>query len=589
MFFYRHIFVTLKESIKVDIDNKFEISLFENNVNFSNYISDLKPIAIYFFEYMFYNKFSQYKSKSINDTLLEQIDLAKSHGIYGFAFYYYMDKNGYNYLLNIFIQNVNINFGFLLIWKNDNLIDNIKDDKYEYTLDQFIKNIKKYLLLTNYIKINGKPAIPISNPFIFQNITDIIFILREKAKINGIGEIFLFSPLNEIFNKSHFFSFFDAIYDSPNLNFVGENQKILYFSGILYKNLILNEIYNNFTFFRTSFIEIDSNSVHNTLKDYTIEKFFILNKIIINWTKNNYNQTNGFIFINSWNNYIEGNYLEPDARYGYASINSFSRALFNISKKEDYYNIVYLNKKCLIAIQIHVYNEDLINEIINKTNNIPIKFDLFISTLNPFQKEIIKQTIKNYSKTNKYEIKIVGNKGRDILPFITQMKFQIKKYKYFCHLYTKRSHHDIFNNYINYLYENILGSKEIVSEILNDFEKFEKLGFIFPEVYYDIIKRIKNYESTDILHHKPNVKYMNFILKKIFPGYIIGDKIIFPSGNMFWAKVNSVYQIFQIKYKKICSKKLNQANETIILGIERIWLYLVKLNGYYYKKIFYHY
>ena len=82
---------------------------------------------------------------------------------------------------------------------------------------------------------------------------------------------------------------------------------------------------------------------------------------------------------------------------------------------------------------------------------------------------------------------------------------------------------------------------------------------------------------------------MNFILKKIFPGYIIGDKIIFPSGNMFWAKVNSVYQIFQIKYKKICSKKLNQANETIILGIERIWLYLVKLNGYYYKKIFYHY
>ena len=340
--------------------------------------------------------------------------------------------------------------------------------------------------------------------------------------------------------------------------------------------------------YRTSFLQIDNNQKKSLFKDYTFEKYYILNNIIIDWTKRNLNQTNGFFFINSWNNYLEGNYLEPDQKYGYASINTFSKSLFNISLKENCINFSDLNNKCLIAIQAHVYYEDLIYEIINKTNNIPINFDLYISTISIEKKEKIEKYIKHYSKTKRYEIKIVENKGRDILPFITQMKYKIKKYKYICHIHTKKSKHDALlgSNWRNYLYNNLLGNKKIISEILIDFEKYDKLGFIFPEVYYDIIKNIENYDSTDFPLHKPNIKYMNYILSKIFPGYIIGNKLIFPSGDMFWAKVNAIYQIFKIKNKKKFPKELNQTNDTIMHGIERIWLYLVKLNGYFYKIIF---
>lgn len=594
LFCFKHIYINLKEEIKIDIDNKFDISLYENNINFSNYISEIKPIAIYYLENTRVNKLSKNIMKSINDTLLEKINLAKSHGIYGFAVYYDLEQNENNFLLDFLIENKNHNFSFLLIWKNENFQLNIKDKSFENELNHFVKIIKKYLISSSYIKINDMPALSISNPFIFQNIKDTIFILREKAKENRIGKIFIFAPLNELFNKSDYFSFFDAIYDLSKLNFIEKDkkyQKISYYSGMIYKNILLNQIYNNFTFFRTSIIEIENHSINNILKDYSLEKYFILNNIIIEWTKINYKKTNGFIFINSWNNYLEGNYLEPDVKYGYASINSFSRALFNISSEVNYYNILYLNKKCLIAIQVHVYYEDLIYEIINKTNNIPTKFDLFISTINSFKKEVIEKAIKNNSKSNKYEIKIVENKGRDVLPFIIQMRFKIKKYKYFCHLHTKKSKHDIYLgvNWRNYLYDNILGNKKLISEILNDFEKYERLGFIFPEVYYDIIKQIDNYDYIDFPLHKPNVKYMNFILKNIFHGYTIGEKIIFPSGDMFWAKVNAIYQIFQIKFIKKFPKELNQTNETIMHGIERIWLYLVKLNGYYYKVIFSHY
>ena len=80
---------------------------------------------------------------------------------------------------------------------------------------------------------------------------------------------------------------------------------------------------------------------------------------------------------------------------------------------------------------------------------------------------------------------------------------------------------------------------------------------------------------------------MNFILKQIFQKFKIGERLIFPAGNMFWAKTKAIYQIFKIKLKY--SKESNQKNDSIMHAIERIWLYLVKLNGYYYKTTFKHY
>ena len=79
---------------------------------------------------------------------------------------------------------------------------------------------------------------------------------------------------------------------------------------------------------------------------------------------------------------------------------------------------------------------------------------------------------------------------------------------------------------------------------------------------------------------------MNYILKKLFPNHEVGIQLIFPAGNMFWARVNAIYQVFEINFNKLFDKEQNQVNDTIMHGIERIWLYLVKLNGYYYKTIF---
>ena len=87
----------------------------------------------------------------------------------------------------------------------------------------------------------------------------------------------------------------------------------------------------------------------------------------------------------------------PHEKYGNASLNSLSKSIFNLLYKSikvgDY---EMFNKKTKIALQAHIYYKELINEIVEKSNNnIPLKFDFFISTDSKFKKEFIEKFIHN--------------------------------------------------------------------------------------------------------------------------------------------------------------------------------------------------
>lgn len=134
------------------------------------------------------------------------------------------------------------------------------------------------------------------------------------------------------------------------------------------------------------------------------------------------------------------------------------------------------------------------------------------------------------------------------------------------------------NKWRQYFYDNLLGNENIISEILSNFENFHKLGFIYPETFYQTLPFI-------IEEKEYNIKNINFLLNKISPGYKVGNKIDFPAGNMFWAKTAAVYQIFNLDINELVPREPIKIDGTIIHAIERIWISVVKLNGYFYKKI----
>lgn len=611
------------KELYIDIDN--QISEYENNIDFSNFTTDKKLIVLYNPKKVneeqiniisekneasdgknltFITKISEnnlykyYENYSLDiENLQNMINLAKNHGIYGFAIYYqWLDEKKLKLLeknLDLLLNNKNVDFKFMLILenKNFNLSESLKksqkadiNEKFNNDLlTKFINDIKEYLIDKRYIRINQKSVLGIYEQKKIQNLQHIIKLLKLKAKEIGLGELFIIVFLkNNSINYCHNFNFFNTL-EKFNLNdyYIIDENNFLNNDLINYKR---KEI--NFSQYKLDMKIFHNNNLKNKesyIFDYNFspEQFYMFIKIILEYNTKKYESKNRFIFINIWNELYKGIFLETNKKYGFAILNSLSKALFNLPYIDNY-NLCYLQKSTKIAIQAHVYYETLISDIIQKTNNIPVQFDLFISTDTEFKKIYIYNYVVNNTKANKFKIQIMNNKGRDVLPLLIQLKNQIKKYKYFCHLHTKKSKHINFGDeWRNYLFNNLLGNKEIISEILTYFENNKYLGIIFPEIYYKVFETF----GKNILGS--NKDYMNLILKKLAPYLRLSTKNLdFPMGNMFWAKFKSVYQIFLFNLNELIPNENKQLDGTLMHGIERIWLYLAKYNGYYYKKIF---
>ena len=599
LFFCRNYFI-LKSKTEIIIDNKLNFTK-EDNVNFSNYKTNIKAIALYYPQIYYNNETNILKDNNVINNIKEQITLAKNHGIYGFAFYYFFspEKNILNIPLDIIILNPYLNINFFLIWENNIFFE-------EKNMTKFFNNINKYINDTRYIKFNNKYIIGINNDDINKNDIE---LLRLKFKENNLNDIFILSSANDINikekkEKNIYNGFYYSFsYKSLEKIIFYFNNKFNYlYTHLLYKNIKFNIsnnnniIINNINIFRTS-ITVPNNPIIikgkniKIYNDYTPDKFYFLNKIIIDWTLNNNkkNESN-FIFINAFNN--KNNYLLPDNNTGYANINSLSKAIFGLpllfnTLKNNKYNLTYLKRGVFILVQAHVFYIDLLPEVVEKTNNIKVPFDLYITTNSSDNKHFIEKYLKKNSNAKKYNILITQNKGRDAIPFLYQVKNIIMKYKYICHIHTKKHGYtkDEGENWRIYLYENLLGNENITSKILTDFENNEKLGFFFPEHYHIQTKFVYNWNMA-------NAKQVNHFFEILFPNKKIkvGETLDFPVGNMFWARTKAIYQLFNDKIIELCPEENGQIDGTALHGIERAWLYLVKINGFFYKtNLFYLY
>ena len=577
---------------KIDTDNIMQIDK-EENIDFSHYSTTIKAIAIYNSNINLSNECKNESKTQINNIyyktvkLKEYINLARSHGIYGFAFYYYCFHNLYfsNELIDIILKNKNLKFNFLLLIENNNP----KNSTLNNCLSEFYDDLRRYIIDKRYIKFNDKYLIMLNNNDF--NFTD-INILRTKFKQDKIGEIFILSKTNDfnlsIENSSIYNGFYYyPSYDSLERVFLNYNKTMTYFyTHLLYNNLLMPPLSHN-NIFRMSISLTKYPIFLNKTKsfifgDYSPQKYYFLNKVIIDWTKRNYYKNNQYIFIDDFSNLLKDDIL------GYANINHFSKALFELPLTSNFsnnFNIYKLKQDIFVLIQAHIFYTDLIEEIINKTNNIPVPFDLYITTNTHDKKIYLVNYVKKYSYANNFEILIAPNKGRDIIPFLYQIKDIIKKYKYLCHIHTKKhlDKEDLGKYWQRYLYENLLGNQNIINQILSDFENNNKLGFIFPEHYYPLIKFAYEYKSK-ICNHMDKIFDILFPNMKIRTGNILN----FPAGNMFWAKTEAIHQIFNEKIINLAPRERGQIDGTILHAIERFWLYLVKLNGFYYKTILYY-
>lgn len=312
---------------------------------------------------------------------------------------------------------------------------------------------------------------------------------------------------------------------------------------------------------------------------YSLEIFYNWIKTECSFLRDNFKENERFLFIDSFNNWDEYSHTAPEKKTGYAYLNTMYRAVFNkkiYGKKLSSYSQAMPEEMCSkaqICLQIHIFYLDLLENIVTEINKIPYTFDCYISTDSTDKAEYIRNYFKSHSNAVNVIVEIYDNKGRDVYPLIAQMSKYVTKYKFICHMHTKKSKIDIFgDNWREYLFGSLFGSKENIENILKNLEMNKGLGIVFP-------KPFQNLENA--IHWGLNKELAENVLQKLDIDIKLPvNNIVFPVGNMFWARVDAVLPIFTNTLANNFPNEKGQADGTIAHAIERLWVYTAEYNGY---------
>ncbi|PKO09667.1 MAG: hypothetical protein CVU40_10260 [Chloroflexi bacterium HGW-Chloroflexi-2] len=228
-----------------------------------------------------------------------------------------------------------------------------------------------------------------------------------------------------------------------------------------------------------------------------------------------------------------------------------------------------------IGIHLHIFYDDLVDELINYLKNMPFPYDLFISVTNDDSYEICLKSFKNLPLCNKQEIKVAPNRGRDIASFICLFGEELQKYDYIAHLHTKKS---VYNNeatlgWRDYLFKSLLGSKEQIQKIFTLFNKDNNYGIIYPQNFV-----LLPYWANTWLANKESARHWTRRIGiNIFPtGYFD-----YPASSMFWAQSKALTLLFNADITFNDFPEENGQNDgTLAHTLERLFVLCSQQNGF---------
>lgn len=434
-----------------------------------------------------------YYDLRLKDVQKRQIELAKNYGLHGFCYHYYWfdGRKVMDQPLQQVLDNPDLDFPFCINWANENWTkkwdgldqDVILAQKHSPEDDlAFLEAITPILKDKRYIKVDGKPLLMVYRPKLFPDIEGTVKRWRAHAKKNGIGELYL--VLSHAFEHLDPVSIgFDAAAEfAPNgfqITDVTHKQKLFnkHYQGVIYDyeaaiNYSLSYKDPKYVKFRSLCPGWDNEARKpgkgTSFINTSPAKYSRWLEHSLYFTHKHRKSSEKLIFINAWNEWAEGAYLEPDRKYGYAyldetynQLRKFERARLELIESS------HGNKKTQeTAIILHLYYIDLWDEIKSKLKHLDGNFDLYININNTADTDFIKQVRGEYPLAYIYSCE---NRGRDILPFVQMYEDVVSRgYKYACKIHSKKSpHRSDGDKWRNHLIESLLGSKERISQAKN--------------------------------------------------------------------------------------------------------------------------
>lgn len=241
------------------------------------------------------------------------------------------------------------------------------------------------------------------------------------------------------------------------------------------------------------------------------------------------------------------------------------------------YQIITLHPVPTIAVVCHLYYNDILEELKNYLQNIPYAFSLFITTDTIEKVSDIKTYFSSWNQ-GRVEVRVVENRGRDIAPKFLTWPEVYNKYEYFLHIHSKKSVHEtVLSDWRKNLFDNLLGSEEIVKSVKNAFQSDQKPGIIAPQHFQKI---------RDIVGWGCDFEIAYAFAKKLGIPIALNDSLDFPSGSMFWARSAAIRPLLESGIKiSDFPVECGQNDSTLQHAIERLYFFICEQAGFKWIKI----
>lgn len=227
-----------------------------------------------------------------------------------------------------------------------------------------------------------------------------------------------------------------------------------------------------------------------------------------------------------------------------------------------------------IALHIHAYYPDQLEDILCRLRINRLKPDLYVSVKDAKSKNWVERILEEYSG-RVCAVEVVPNIGRDIGPLITFFGDRlVESYEIVGHVHTKKSLHahdaEMVNHWVHFLLSGVVGGPEagpMIDRIATEFEADSMLGVVYPD-------------DPHVFGWTSNRGHADALARRMGLGQL-PSAINFPAGSMFWMR-SSVLKMFvdlDLNWNFYPLEPL-PSDGTVLHALERLFGVVPELTGW---------
>jgi glycosyltransferase involved in cell wall biosynthesis/tetratricopeptide (TPR) repeat protein len=270
-----------------------------------------------------------------------QAKLARQHGVDAFCYYYYWfsGKRLLDRPLAEMAASGQPDFPFCVCWANENWTrrwDGLEHEiliAQQYSRDDGVAFIRSLFPLFDdrrYLRVGGRPLLLVYNIGDIPNIAQTVSLWRETARREGPGELYLAAVQRNALDDPTSYGF-DAAVEFPPLGHAAENRvdridvtnpafrgTVFGYASLAAHYLMLpRPAYRQFRGVTPMWDNTARRQNEGmVVVDSSPELFGVWLGHAIAQTRLRHRGDERLLFVNAWNEWAEGNHLEPDRRYG---------------------------------------------------------------------------------------------------------------------------------------------------------------------------------------------------------------------------------------------------------------------------------